>query len=819
MSAQDCIQAIVKAAGRDLTAEELDRIVSEVDRRLRKRMAKGEGLREAGDAVGKELVAEEMLGAMIERRNAALNVLVRQSLDARAVPGQERDAIRALLTGVEGKQRGMADSIDAQRHGIFAGWVGPMAAELKQAGLLHVLKKRDKAFDRDVARELWRMDDPASAPETGNRAARQTAEILHRYQEAGRLAQNDAGAWIGKLDHYITRQSHDMMKVRGNGSPEAYAAWRDTILPKLDEATFAGRDTPAEREAMLHQVWKNLSSGLHDSSAGETMAGFTGPGNLAKKASAERVLHFKDADAWFDYSAQYGKGSLLASVWHGLEKAARDTALMRNLGTNPEAMFTAWTGDMARAARDRADFAAVDGIQDKSHQGILDVVTGKAAIPGNIRLAQIGATVRNVESLSKLGSVVLSSLPDLAVNAAMLRHNGIPLFEAMGRQVADLLPKGELRTEMAEAMGVGVDGLLGGIVNRFKAEDGALGRMSKMVETFHRVNLLTWWTDSLKQSAGLMLANNLGRNAEREFAALHPRLQTTLARYGIEAAEWDAMRASAAMAEDGRIYLTPDAIGDAALRDKLQTYLVDQTREGMTEPTARARATAAMGTKPGTWGGEIVRAIMQFKTYPITFAQRTLGRELYRDGVDAGGIATLIATTTALGYVAMTLKELAKGRNPRIPEDATGYGKVVAAAMVQGGGLGLFGDFLFGDNNRFGGGIVSTLAGPSAGNIEQLGKFLTEMREGSNSKSRAELAGAEGLKFAAGNAPFVNLFYTQAAMNYLVMWRLQEMMNPGYLRRMEQRTQKENNQTFWLRPTGAPTLAAPQIPSIFGGPR
>ena len=35
------------------------------------------------------------------------------------------------------------------------------------------------------------------------------------------------------------------------------------------------------------------------------------------------------------------------------------------------------------------------------------------------------------------------------------------------------------------------------------------------------------------------------------------------------------------------------------------------------------------------------------------------------------------------------------------------------AALIEGCGLGIFGDYLFSDVNRFGGGIVSTAFGPT----------------------------------------------------------------------------------------------------------
>lgn len=822
MSWRDCIAAITAASGREMSADEVEAVATEVQQRVIREVANGLTVREAADQVGREMSGEALRGAMIERRSAAINVLREQELMSRRVEGKEAQSMRAILTGVEGSGRDMGRSVDAQRHALSTQLLGPMLVDIKRAGLLKPLFARDKAFERDVAREMWRLEDPESGADTGNARAKSAAEILNRYQEMSRAMQNEAGAWIGKLDHYVTRQSHDMMKVRGAGPKGDFAAWRDAIVPKLDDSTFAGMESAGEREDYLKKVWDALSSGVHDSSTSEALAGFKGPANLAKKASQERKLHFKDADAWFDYNEQFGKGAVIQGVLHGIDKGARDTALMRTFGTNPEAMYQSIVDRWTKDARDRNDFAAVTALKGDWNDRILDTVTGKANIPGNQTWATIGATVRNIEQMSKLGGVMLSSIPDLVVNAAMLRHNGIPYFESLGNQMRGMFPKGDATHEVADVIGAGIDGMLGGIMHRFRAEDGPLGKMSKAVEVFHRWNGLTWWTDSLKQSAALMLSSNLARNSGREFAALDSRFQTTLRRYGIEEAEWDAARGTAQTAADGRNYLLPSAIEDAAVRDKFQTYIIDQTREGMTEPTAGSRTLASWGTKAGTMNGEMVRMLMQFKTYTATFMQRSLGREFTRDGVDVGGVAQMMAGLVALGYVSMTLKELAKGRNPRIPQDTQGWVNLASAAMVQGSGLGLYGDFLFGENDRFGGGFVSSLMGPTAGNVEQLAKVVSEMRQGATTRTRGQILGSEGVRFATGNLPFINLFYTQAALNYLVIYRMQEALNPGYLQRYEANVKRQNDQTFWLHPGGAKQAfpgAAPAVPSVFGGPR
>ena len=251
MSWRDCVQAITAASGREMTEAEVETVADQVQSRMLRLVGEGLSTREAAGTVGKELSGEALMGAMIERRSAAINVLRKQELMARRVEGQEARSMRAILTGVEGAERDLGRSVDAQRHAITAQLLGPMLADVKRAGLLKPLFARDKAFERDVAREMWRLEDPESGAATGNARAAKAAEILNRYQETSRAMQNEAGAWIGKLDHYVTRQSHDMMKVRGDGSPEAFQAWAQAILPKLDERTFAGMETAGERNSFL----------------------------------------------------------------------------------------------------------------------------------------------------------------------------------------------------------------------------------------------------------------------------------------------------------------------------------------------------------------------------------------------------------------------------------------------------------------------------------------------------------------------------------------------------------------------------------------
>lgn len=831
MAFENCIEEIKAASGDKIDDAEAGRILRMAFERAGRYEKDGMSRAAATVKAAQELGTEEKIKAAVAKRNLLINIERRRELNAGVIEGKENLSVRAALVGVEGDERGWGYSADAQALDESVALLGGVVGDLRKAGLLKVALRRDIALERDITREMWRQQMPDRWPATGNKIAAQMAEILGRYNELARVKQNEVGAYIRKIDTYVTRQSHDRAKIRGDGTDAAFATWRDAIEPKLDELTFEGVE---DRGTFLRDVWLALSSGIHDSANGaEWLAGFKGAANLGRKVSEERSLHFKSADDWFAYNEQFGKGGgILHGVMRNLEHAGRNIALMRRFGPNPEAMVKDWVDTLARKARDRADFKEADALRADWNNKLLDAVTRRGSIPDHMGLAQVGQAVRNIETITKLGGVVLSSIPDIAISAGTLRWNGIPFFERWGRMIAAPLQGRRSGAErvVADEFGFGIDTLTQQILSRFYAADGVPGAGAKLVQTFHRLNLLSYWTDSMKTTVGLVMSSKLAQSVGREFAALDARQQITLRRFGIEAPEWNAMRRAELRAEDGRDYLMPgsmlalpdEAIAHLApenatarqlnqiredLRSKLGTFVSEQTREAMTEPTAGDRALATLGTHPGTWIGEGLRLLMQFKQFPMTLIRRSLNREWNRgERVDIGGLAQLMISTTLLGYAALTAKEYAKGRNPRAPWETGNpqdYAKTVMAAMQQGGGLGFYGDFLLGQANQFGGGLAGFLGGPAVGTLEQAFQMFQTIRDGGAHKTRGELLGAEGVRFLAQNTPMVNLFYTKLALDHLFIYGLQEAANPGYLRRYEQRVKRDNAQTFWLRPSQA----------------
>jgi hypothetical protein len=203
---------------------------------------------------------------------------------------------------------------------------------------------------------------------------------------------------------------------------------------------------------------------------------------------------------------------------------------------------------------------------------------------------------------------------------------------------------------------------------------------------------------------------------------------------------------------------------------------------GVIETDARSRRTTTLGTRPGTIAGEGLRFIMQFKGFPIAFAQRTMGRAAFgfRQGArleQAAHIGTMLAGLTMAGYAAMTMKDFTRGYwPPRDPTDPHTWG----AAFVQGGAAGIYGDYLFSRVSRFGGGPLETLLGPTVGAGSGLVDLILKARDASVS-SDEQVKLADWLNYATQNTPFVNLYYVRPALDFLFLNSLHEVATPGYI--------------------------------------
>lgn len=836
MAWQDCIDEIQRAAGRTLTDDELIEMQTELQKEIRRRKAEQilETPDDAAMNAARDIASEKKRAAYVKKKNAVLAFRAnRKNFEFIATNFAEKPdlGLQAKMVGINSAKVGSQDSVAARQNERLGRFMGGLQHDLQVTNTLEVAKSG--LMDREISNALFSIDNPKAGKYSGPEEAMTIAKVIHKYQEVMRTTLNRLGADIRKEIGYIVKQSHDSFKLERAG----FQKWKEAILPKLDmERTF---DDGRDPDEALQKIYNNIVSGLH-LRAKDEISGFTGGAvNLGKRVSEDRVLHFKDADSWYDYHTEFGNGSILEAVVQQMRTASQNIGLMEVFSANYKYVINKTVDDILRSSR--FSLEAKQRLAEKYRPGgmlqnYIDEIDGTTRIPSNNMRAAIGSSVRVIQRLSKLGGSIAAQFTDIPVAGSELNYQmGGGLHTGMANLIDEMARgrKSAEKRQLYSGLSVALDELSASAFKHFDAEDNLPGQMSKIQQLFFRLNLQAPATEMVRTAAIRASSHYAALVAKDTFDKLPKEFSRVLSLYGIDSGKWDIIRSVPQKLADGRNYLTAEGIEQVPddvianylksidrkvtpynireMRDEIntqfRTFFVSRGGIAVNEPGAQTRAMLNQGTRPGSVLGEIDRAIVQFKNYPVGFAVQVVGREIYGRGSDTLadalkntngemlGFAQLMVWTTIFGYGALQLKELMKGREPRTPDTPKEYYDLFRAAMLQGGGLGIYGDFLFGETkNRYGQTPIMSLLGPTAGTANDI---LDVWRRGLDGDDFA----GQSLRTILNNTPFYNLFYVKPVVDYLFVYRLQETLNPGYLRRMEDRVRKEIDSGYIFPPS------------------
>jgi hypothetical protein len=859
-----CRAIATKAAKGKLTESEILDAFLRIDARKKQLEAqglttgKGERMRKWAEQEGERA----KVAAGMQRRHAALNAITRDRLDrqvARMIQGglKPHQAIRAVLEGINSPAEGSRASAAAAVQAYEARYlgVGFMSRIAKEKPHLDKLLA-DPRLDADTLTEMWELRDGGKPGSTNNADAQWLAKTFADVAELSRTELNRLGASIGKLDGWAGVQMHDPIKMMAAGKD----AWVGRIVTLLDHArTFPEGVSQTEAADILGDIYDTIITGFPSTKTAPELGQRVNPANLAKTLGASRVLHFQDNKAALSYRDQFGYGNTISGMISHLQHMAKVAGAMETLGPNPEVMFRSIAETLRRGIKEATNLtdpqkvALIGKLNTEAGalKHAIDVTTGLVSRPVNVTAAKIGNDVRAVESMAKLGAALPSSFGDTVTAAAAAQFRGSGFFNGMVQQLSGIMqgrPKGE-QAQIAYLLGEGFDGLIGHIVSNGYATDGPVGKLGQMLPGFFKLNALTWWTDVNRGVAGRVIASELGMHAGKPMAALPDALQHVMRQAGISPEEWAVLGKAALRQDSGKVYMTPDgvrnldalelvplararidainkskgsaadkatrieaALGDARrrLEVKLLSYVADQTSYSIVESDARTRRYTTLGQRGGTMGGEAIRYVMQFKGYPMAFMTRTLGRAIFGQRQDATAaaraahIGSLLAGLMVAGYMSMVAKDMLKGYwPPRNPSDP----RTILAAWQQGGGLGIYGDFLFSKVNRFGGGLTETLAGPAIGSVADLANIGLDARDAAISLGDDKFSGAQAFSTITGSVPYANLHLLKPALDYLILNSLRDALSPGSIQKQLRDRRKEYGQSFLpAQVTGKPAL-------------
>jgi hypothetical protein len=645
------------------------------------------------------------------------------------------------------------------------------------------------------------------------------------------------------------------------GDKRHMQAWKQFTAERLDwEKSFPDL-LPEEYDGVLETLYDRFVNGYHLKLEKQGEPGLKGPQNIGKKLSHDRVLHFKTPEAEFEYHQKFAAGeTLFDNITQGAMRMGRDTAMMQRLGPNAESNLDRVLDDLKEHLEKSKSAHLIPKLNSAityQKKNVLPLLTGDT-MGDNIGWVAFNQGLRSMQMLRDLGGAILSAPSDWVFYASTKRYIGErsagSFFGAMAEGIKFTLggvgkkitPE---QAQFASSLGIMVDSVLSGVA-RAGADLDVPGRFSSWVEKMFKIQGLTGWQDRMRLGAAMATSHDHASYVGRSFEELPQGTQAFFRQFAVTADDWNLIR-KGALEEDieGRTYLTPESLNALSpevidshpamanlgkdvsesvrntAREKLVKELKSRYRAMFTEVGALAtsepqkgdRAFMMRGTKPGTLEGELFRHAWAYKSFTVSVMRKHLGREfhgyhpdrvgivkatqrLFTDGKGGlQGLASTIAVGSLMGYVSMALKDIRSMKEPRVPQTAEEFRDVFGAALAQSGSVGIYGDFLFGEaKSRLGQGPLETLLGPTWRTGGDIKRLYDKIRAGQDAK-------ADGFRFVLNNTPGVNgaynLFYTRAALDWLIVHRIQESMNPGYLNRMETNLRNSKNQEYLNPPS------------------
>ncbi|WP_430613729.1 hypothetical protein [Acinetobacter baumannii] len=652
--------------------------------------------------------------------------------------------------------------------------------------------------------------------------------------EEMRLAFNRAGGNIRKLDNFGIMTSHDQKKVALSTEQE----WVDEVLPKLDRNQYVREDgllmSDSEVRTMLKDVYRTIATnGANKVLDGrKSISPVGGRSKMANRHQEARALHFKDGDSWLEYQAKFGTYNetgfheILKNHTH---RMSTEIAMMQNFGSNPRLSFENLLEEASTKLKADPENGSKHGEIDKQSKRALSMYN---TLDANTRavdstLGNVMGGLRALMVASKLGGTTLTTIGDHASTKKTANMLGLSYTKSVLPEYMKQLTQGNYRDE-ALRFGLGITEMVGS-TSRFGDADVVSSatkagrfnaRMQQLASTTLKISGLNAVTAGMKRAFNLVHMNKIAEmTRSTHWKDLGKDDLKILKGNGITEKDWNLWRElTPSKREDGAIVLTqndffnapdevikkflpkdkqdsPTAIVDYRYKAamKYQTHIFNEESVAVIEAGVRERSIINLGDA-GTIQGELGRTLFQFKGFPLAYMLR-IGHRAFAQGdikSRATFLVSLLAYQTLAGAFIVQLQNLANGKNPEPVFTPDFFGK----SILKGGGLSFMGDLMSALSDPTGRSFGDFVAGPLVSQGGKLGMLLTGMGnnfiEGKESTRAMEIANT--LK---GNLPFQNIWYSKLIIDRMLYSKLQNMIDPDYLPKTQQRLENLGNSYWW----------------------
>lgn len=820
-----CKAAVAKALGKaELNQQEAQQIEQRIkdamrtlakkDRDTWRNLSDAEKLTKAG-----EFVAQDIQDQLKRKHAIAARDILTQNKNLAQLdhPTLSASEVVDRMVAAHGDMSGI-QSIDSKARAIASVYRGELVDFYTNVkGGLGVFT--DVELVQKIVRE--RFNDS-----TGDPLAKKISDKMGEVFEGMRQRFNRAGGDIGKLDDWGLPQTHNLEKIVKAGKQE----WVQKAEGLIDTSKYVHEDGTYYSQQEIRELLEYSFDTLSSNGANKTEIGrqsFGGNSKVTSRHSESRVLHFKDAESWMEYQSEFGGMPFVDLIEAHVNGLSKDIAMVENLGSSPKNSMRILMDAAEQKDWQKGLDADTTAKSRKRAQTMFDEFTGQNT-PQSEVLANLGLAYRSMNVASMLGGTTISSVTDQAMIAKTAQVHGIAYHKTFGELISQLNPKNKEDRELAHSLGLATEEMLGSIARW--SDDGLtsvhgksqkLARVSSGIASqVMRVSGLNALTAASKVGFSKMLMEKYGRlSRSKAWADLNAMDRELMEKTGLSERAWEVMRlADPVVDRKGNqlmsarsIYEIPDSdltgFGDPQkVRDdvatQFQAHLLDEQGMAVVEAGLRERTWMTPGMRKGTAMGEIVKSMLQFKSFSAAFLMRHGSRTMAQQGMQgkAAYAIPLVAMTTILGGLVVQLKELANGNDPATMWDSDDPDKTIdfmKRSFVAGGGLPVLGDILVAGTDTSGRDAGDFIAGPFGSDFKSLLSLTvgnaTQLSDGTDTN-----AGNETFKFLKGKIPAQNLWYTKAATNRMIFDEMQDIIAPGYREKLLRKAEREHDRTRFL---------------------
>lgn len=855
MALRDCIRSAQEQGA--ITKEEADDILRRYDAHVAARKAAGapNPNREARLALADQFDTEgarmKALAQMGEDKRAEIT----EHLHAYRDPHGKPDVYEAAMRLLEHYGFAGASSVVGRTKAIVAITHGEIADVLRQFERNFYTGMRHQAVaTRDLVYELLgHATDSKQAKAFAGAIGAQFDKLRDRF--------NAAGGDIGKIEGGYIPQFHEPVALMKAG----FEKWRDDIRPRLapekmrDPLTEAPM-TPERLDEALRPVFDQITTEGWATRA-PTTSPVAGRGAVANQRQDHRFLAFKSAEDWLWYDQHYGHGDPIKAIFGHINGMARDIAAMEVLGPNPSATVE-WLKQVMLSEHGKwiagkdslfqpsgmTTFGERDAGRDaaKKIEDLWYWVRGRETVSQGV--ADFYGNIRNVLTSVQLGSaVVTAAATDPAIMRMATRQLGMgeaAVFGQNAKVYLDTVSHYFEQLPILKSVSFVLDHLTGApreqavrsgmIVDEFLH---ILGDEARYAGALSGSAWSRWLADRTVTLTGLEpitkarravfqleLQGFVADNAKLAFDALPAPLRGKLAGYGFDAAQWDALRAVAPhqLGRGSADILRPSDVGlvDRALAERYVEMINGELERAVPTGTMRSKA-FLIGARPkGQHGAELAEGFLQYKSFGLsmmTLQAEAIAQETATLGRAAGAsyAAQLLILSTVGGALGLQIKSIIQGRDPQNMKDPKFWG----AAMASGGGMGIYGDFLFADTNRYGYSFGEQVAGPTASLASDILKFTSGNAMELLQRKDTNI-GHEAVTLAGRYTPMLSsAWYARLAYKRELLDQLDYMVDPHAHRRWreeERKAMRERGQGYWWQPGESAPRRAPDLSTAIG---